>query len=176
MIERKSLQVPVEIARVREEHVKGFHAALDAVARERAFLTFLEAPPIELSRNFIGKSLANGYPHFVALAGDCVIGWCDVTPKADRPATRHTGVLGMGILQAWRGRGIGERLIRQAIEASRAFGLSRVELEVRDDNALAMALYRKVGFGVEGRRRRALLIDGVYYDLIGMALLFDAPR
>lgn len=52
---------------VGEEHVKGLHAAIDAVARERAYLSFLEAQPIELSRNFIGKSIANGHPHFVAL-------------------------------------------------------------------------------------------------------------
>jgi ribosomal protein S18 acetylase RimI-like enzyme len=80
----------------------------------------------------------------------------------------------MGVLPDWRGRGIGEKLIRRAIEASRAFGLSRVELEVREDNIGAFELYRKVGFKKEGRRQRAILVDGVYYDLIVMALLFDA--
>ena len=35
---------------------------------------------------------------------------------------RHCGVLGMGLLPAWRGRGLGERLMRQALEAARAFG------------------------------------------------------
>lgn len=164
----------VEIARVREEHIEGFHAALDVVARERAYLTFLEAPPLNLTRVFVGKSIANGHPHFVALDGDRVIGWCDVTPRADRPTTRHCGVLGMGILPEWRGGGIGEKLIRRAIEASRAFGLSRVELEVREDNGQAFALYRKIGFEVEGRRRRAILVDGIYFDLIMMALPLDA--
>ena len=87
---------------------------------------------------------------------------------------RHGGMLGMSLLPAWRGRGLGERLIRQTLEAARAFGFSRVELTVRHDNARAQALYRNVGFEVEGRKRRAVLVDGVFYDLVVMALLFDA--
>jgi ribosomal protein S18 acetylase RimI-like enzyme len=164
----------LEIASVREEHVEGLHAALDVVARERRYLSFLEAPPIESSRQFIGSSIANGHPHFVALDRGRVVGWCDVTPREQRPTTRHSGVLGIGVLPEWRGRGVGRRLIEHALEASRAFPLARVELTVRADNERAVALYRKIGFEVEGRRRRAMLVDGVYYDDIIMALLFDA--
>ena len=72
---------------------------------------------------------------------------------------------------AWTG--LGRRLIEPTLEAARAFPLARVELAVRADNERAIALYRKVGFEVEGRRRRAMLVDGVYYDDIIMALLFD---
>jgi len=100
-------------------------------------------------------------------------GWCDVTPQ-DRPATRHRGLLGMGLLREWRGRGVGRRLIERAIEASRTLPLARVELTVRAENESAIALYRRVGFEEEGRRRRALLVDAVYYDDILMALLLDA--
>ena len=161
-----------EIAEVREEHIAGCHAALDVVARERKYLTFLEAPPIELSRVFIRGSVEKGHPHFVALAGDRVVGWCDIRPR-ERPVTRHCGVLGIGILPDWRGLGVGRRLMERTLEAARAFPLARVELAVRADNARAVALYRKVGFEVEGRRQRAMLVDGVYYDDIVMALLFD---
>lgn len=163
----------VVIASIREEHIEGYHAALDAVARERNYLTLLEAPPIEMARRFVNRSIAEGHPHCVALDGVRVVGWCDVTPK-DRPSIRHCGVLGMGLLPEWRGRGIGRRLIERTLEAARAFPLTRVELGVRADNENAIALYRAVGFEEEGRRRRGLLIDGVYYDDIVMALLFEA--
>jgi ribosomal protein S18 acetylase RimI-like enzyme len=162
----------IEIAPVREEHIEGCHAALNTVARERRYLTFLEAPPVEQSRQFIGRSIARRHPHFVALDGDRVVGWCDVTPH-EQPATQHRGLLGMGLLPEWRGHGVGRRLIERTLEASRAFPLARVELAVRADNEDAMALYRKVGFEVEGRRQRALFVDGIYYDDIVMALLFD---
>jgi ribosomal protein S18 acetylase RimI-like enzyme len=163
----------VEIAKIREEHIDGCRAALDVVARERKYLSFLEAPPIESSRQFIGESIARGHPHFVALDGGRVVGWCDVTPR-ERPTTQHSGVLGIGVLPEWRGGGVGRQLIEHALEASRAFPLARVELAVRADNDRAIALYRRIGFEVEGRRRHAMLVDGVYYDDIIMALLLDA--
>ncbi|HWE16654.1 MAG TPA: hypothetical protein VG758_05635 [Hyphomicrobiaceae bacterium] len=47
--------MPVTIAGIREEHIDGYHAALDAVARERRCLGFLEAPPVEMSRQFVGR-------------------------------------------------------------------------------------------------------------------------
>jgi RimJ/RimL family protein N-acetyltransferase len=163
----------VTIASIREEHIEGYHAALDVVARERRYLSLLEAPPMEASRRFVGRSIAGGYPNFVALDGDRVVGWCDVVP-GDRPSTRHCGHLGMGLVAEWRGRGVGRRLIERSLEAARAFPLARVDLWVRADNERAAALYRKVGFEVEGRRRRTLLVDGVYYDDIVMAVLLDA--
>jgi RimJ/RimL family protein N-acetyltransferase len=63
--------------------------------------------------------------------------------------------------------------MERTLEAARTFPLARVELAVRADNARAITLYGKLGFEVEGRRQRAMLVDGVYYDDIIMALLFD---
>jgi RimJ/RimL family protein N-acetyltransferase len=164
--------MPVTIARISEAHIEGYHAALDVVARERRYLTFLEAPPIEVSRRFVVRNITEGYPQLVALDGDRVVGWCDVVPK-DWPSTRHCGSLGMGLLPDWRGRGVGRRLIERTLEAARTFPLARVELAVRADNGGAMALYRRVGFEEEGRRRRAVRVDGVYYDDVVMAVLLD---
>jgi RimJ/RimL family protein N-acetyltransferase len=163
----------IDIVPIRDDLIGSFHAALDVVCRERDYLAFLEAPPIEATREFVHNNIAKGYPQLVAVEGDRVVGWCDVTPM-HRPTMRHCGVLGMGLVPAWRGRGLGERLIRQTLEASHAFGFSRVELTVRDDNAPAQALYRTVGFEVEGRKRCAMRVDGIFYDLVVMALLFDA--
>ena len=52
----------------------------------------------------------------------------------------------MGLLPEFRRQGIGGRLIRQTLDAARAFGLHRVELTVRENNAVAIALYKKFGF------------------------------
>jgi len=163
----------IDIAPIREEHIEGFHAALDAVSRERAYLAFLEAPPIEEVRAFVDRNIARGYPQLVALDQGRVVGWCDVLPM-DRPVMRHCGVLVMGLLPAYRGRGIGEQLMRRSLSAARELGLSRIELSVRADNTRAAALYAKLGFQVEGSKRRAFLVDGVHHDLVVMALLFDA--
>ncbi len=90
----------------------------------------------------------------------------------DRPSLAHRGVLGMGLLPQFRGRGIGTKLIQSALAAARAFGLRRVELTVRKHNTGAFELYKKIGFEIEGAQRDAILVDGVYETLVCMAVVF----
>jgi ribosomal protein S18 acetylase RimI-like enzyme len=159
----------IEIVPIAQGHIEGFYKTLDIVARERRYLSFLEAPPFESTRAFILDMIEQGYPQWVALSGGEVIGWCDVTPKP-RPIYAHSGVLGMGLLPPFRHQGIGKRLIVQALDAARAFGLQRVELTVRENNTNAIALYKQTGFVIEGVQRNAILLDGDYENLILMAV------
>jgi ribosomal protein S18 acetylase RimI-like enzyme len=163
----------IDIVPMREDLFDGFHAALDEVCRERIYLAFLEAPSLEETRAFLRGNMAKGTPQLVATNGKRVVGWCDVSP-VQRPTMRHSGVLGIGLLGEYRGCGLGEKLMRMTLEAARCFGFTRVELSVRHDNARALGLYRKLGFEIEGRKRRAVRVDGLYHDLIIMGLLWDA--
>ena len=161
----------IEIIAISEARIESFHRALDTVARERRYLAFLEAPPLEATRSFVLDMIAQGNPQFVALSGGDVVGWCDVR-RHPRPIYAHAGVLGTGILQPFRGQGLGTRLITTTLAAAQAIGLSRVELSVRENNLSAIALYKRVGFAVEGLSRNAVRIDGVYENVIQMAVLF----
>lgn len=62
--------------------------------------------------------------------------------------------------------------MRRTLEAARAFGVHRVELTVREDNKNATALYKKIGFEIEGLMRAAMKVDGVYENTYLMSLLF----
>lgn len=53
----------------------------------------------------------------------------------------------------FRGKGIGEALMRHVIDKVRANGATFVTLEVRPSNAGAVALYRKLGFEILGTRK-----------------------
>jgi ribosomal protein S18 acetylase RimI-like enzyme len=162
----------IEIVPIAEGHIEGFHRALDIVARERRYLAFLEAPPIEATRSFVLDNIKRGHPQFVAVAANSeVVGWCDVTPMS-RPTQAHRGVFGVGLLPQFRGRGIGAKLTRSALAAARAFGLHRVELTVREPNTGAIELYKKEGFEIEGMQRDAVLVDGVYENVVCMAVVF----
>jgi RimJ/RimL family protein N-acetyltransferase len=166
----------IQIVPITEALIEGFCAAVDSVARERQFLAFLEGPPLVQSQAFVRDNLAGSWPHFVALdeQGE-VVGWCDVT-SMHRQAAAHVGVLGIGVLADYRGQGLGEQLLRAALQAARDKGLTRVELSVHGTNEPAMVLYHKLGFEVEGVKRKAVLIDGVYDDSIIMALLMGAAK
>ena len=161
----------VEIVPITQDHIDGFHRALDFVAREGRYLAFVEGPPLENTRAFVLDHIQRGHPKFVAVSAGEVVGWCDVTPK-ERPIYAHGGVLGIGLLPRFRGQGIGTNLIRSTLAATRTIGLHRVELTVRQNNTRAIELYRKVGFVVEGLQRDAVQIDGLYENIVCMALLF----
>lgn len=56
-----------------------------------------------------------------------------------------TPELSMGVLQAWRGRGVGSRLLDALIAAAREQGLASLSLSVEPDN-YARRRYERVGF------------------------------
>lgn len=160
----------------REEHVAGYNRILDVVARERRYFSIVEGPPVEKSIEAVRSVIANAGVHVVAVhATEGVVGWCNIT-RHEREGFRHGGRLAIGILQAFRGKGLGERLMTTALEMARAKGFERVELEVFASNTHAAALYERLGFVREGVRRRARKLDGTYDDDILMALLFDEVR
>ena len=159
------------IAPIAEQHIPGFRAAVDVVAREKKYLSFLEAPPLENTTRFVLDNIERGYPQFVVLSAGQVVGWCDVLPNRTRVIYSHCGTLGIGLLPEFRGKGIGRKLLTRTIDAAFGLGLTRIELSVREDNVSAIALYKSLGFEIEGLHRNAVCIEGRYENLYSMALL-----
>ena len=84
----------------------------------------------------------------------------------------HAGSVGMGVHDDWTGRGVGRALLQALVDtADRWLGLRRLELTVYADNDPALALYRRLGFEVEGRHRCFALRDGAFVDALAMARL-----
>lgn len=153
-----------------ESHFVGLHRAIDLVAREKSYLAFTQAPPLEQSLAFYRGLQSVGAPHFVALEAAEVVGWVDVSPLMGE-SRAHIGALGIALVPSARHKGLGARLMQAAIDKSWAKGLSRIELSVRADNVNAKALYERFGFELEGTLRRGNLIDGQYHDVYVMSLL-----
>ncbi len=85
---------------------------------------------------------------------------------------RHVATLGIGILEPWRGAGLGRILMERAIAAAREHEIvQKIELGVFSENTIARSLYDSLGFSVEGSRKRAIRQpDGEYCDDIVMGL------
>ncbi len=158
----------VAIRPVRVADAASLNACLDAIARERKYLGFIEAPPVAESVKFLEQFVKQGWPLLVACDGDTIVGWCDVSPMT-REGFRHSSIFGMGLAAQFRGRGLGRKLAEATLAAADTLGLERIELGVFVDNARAIALYEKLGFVREGIRRRARKLDGVYSDILSMA-------
>jgi RimJ/RimL family protein N-acetyltransferase len=101
----------------------------------------------------------------VALARGEVVGMIDFRNDGRRRMA-HTGAIGMSVLPAWRGEGLGRALLEALLDwAGASPRIEKIELNVRADNERAIELYRKLGFLEQGRRPRAIkLAPGRYVD------------
>jgi putative acetyltransferase len=87
---------------------------------------------------------------------------------------RHTGSVGIMVHVDYQGRGIGRALMTAILDlADRWLMLKRVELCVFTGNERALALYRSLGFVVEGTKKYAAVREGVYADEYLMARYRD---
>jgi ribosomal-protein-alanine N-acetyltransferase len=68
------------------------------------------------------------------------------------PSPPDIDIAALGVLPDRRRTGLGGRLLDAAVALARAGGAASLMLEVADDNAAALALYRGRGFAPAGRR------------------------
>jgi RimJ/RimL family protein N-acetyltransferase len=85
------------------------------------------------------------------------------------PASRHVADVGLLVDAAYRRRGIGRRLLEEAVGWARTSGILKLELHVFPWNEPAIALYEAFGFEREGYRKGQYTRDGEYLDAILMA-------
>ncbi|CAG7653405.1 ribosomal protein S18-alanine N-acetyltransferase [Paenibacillus allorhizosphaerae] len=81
-------------------------------------------------------------------------------------------VTNIAIREMYRGRKLGERLLREMQRTASFYGVIRMTLEVRPSNTIAQRLYEKMGFRSVGVRR------GYYTDNKEDALIMwaDLPK
>ena len=110
----------------------------------------------------------------VACAGEEVVGNVGLNLLA-RPRRRHVGDLGIVVREGWHGQGVGTALMTAVLELADGWlQLRRVELTVFTDNAPAIKLYEKFGFGLEGTHKQYAFRDGAFCDAYTMARLRPA--
>lgn len=166
----------IRVRPITEADIPGFHAALDAVARESGFLRSTQAPAFDDVASFVASNIQHRNPQFVAVteAGK-VVGWCDIV-RARGMHERHQGELGMGVMAEWRGAGVGKHLLAETVASADAEQFLRIELSVHSDNQRAISLYRGFGFQEEGRKHKARLKSFGPVDVLLMARLRPAEE
>ena len=82
------------------------------------------------------------------------------------PKLRHKGrIWGVYLDRELRGRGVGSRLLRSAVQRARELeGLEQIMLSVAGTQTAAIALYRSLGFTPWGREPKALKVGDRYID------------
>lgn len=143
-----------------------------------------ELPPdaaayLERQREHLAPQEGMACPLVATMEGRGVVGEGNIVRFKLR-MLRHVGLLGLGVHPDAQGIGVGRALMVRLLEWARAHRdadggrVLRVELYVRADNPRAIALYRSVGFELEGTRRGFLRReDGALVDDLVMGLMIE---
>ena len=139
----------------------------EAVAAERRFIA--GEPPVDRRKRRAGwLSMIQGDSpgrYFAAQAGGALVGMASVAGTSPLE-------LGMMVSAAWRGKGVGTKLLKACIDYGRESGAHKICLEVWPHNESAIALYEKHGFVREGyRRKQWRRRNGELWDSVMMGLL-----
>lgn len=147
-------------------------AAIDLeIAQQGRFVPSMpdEIRPAAWQRERIARDDRGMVGWFVAEDdADKIVGFLCIR-RYDTRAADHVGELGLGVATAHRGVGVGARLIQAAEAWARVQGIEKVCLGVFADNERARRLYERLGYGVEGVRRRHYRLDDREVDEILMA-------
>ena len=103
------------------------------------------------------RELESAHNHYVAarLDGE-LVGYAGVSRLGRKPPYEYE-VHTIGVDKRFQGRGIGRGLLDRLLAIADG---GAVFLEVRTDNAAAIALYESVGFAVLGVRKRYYRVSG----------------
>ena len=131
----------------------GFFSELYIVSMEREHIS--EIAKLEKicfsepwSENTILESFMAGTKFFVATLGDKVLGYVGISSIIDEGY-----ITNIAVFPEYRNKGIGKALLERLFSFARDNSLSFVSLEVRESNSVAIALYEKLGFKLEGKRK-----------------------
>jgi len=112
-------------------------------------------------------------PHSTVLLAedfDKLIGFAAAYGQSIRRRAHSTLVV-IGVMQQFRGKGIGRSLMVELERWAMARGLKRLELQVVTQNDVAIGLYKSLGYSLEGTKRMSMIAKGKALDEHVMAKL-----
>lgn len=112
----------------------------------------------------INVAKADNKQTFLAEEDGQPVGWLWAN-GGDFRRNHHNVHIVIGILEAYTGQGLGRRLFEACEQWAREKKWHRLELTVMTHNVRGLALYKKMGFEIEGTAKHPMQVDGEYVDL-----------
>ncbi|MCL1695666.1 GNAT family N-acetyltransferase [Lysinibacillus sp. BPa_S21] len=106
---------------------------------------------------------------FVAEIEKQIVGYLIVQGNHMPSRVSHRAYIVVGIHQEYRGQKIGTALFSHLDDWAKEKSIHRLELTVMTNNTAGIALYKKMGFEIEGTKKHSLYVDGEYRDEYYMA-------
>ena len=115
------------------------------------------------------------HPVLVAERDGEIVAWASLNAFNARAAYAHVADLSIYVERAWRGRGVGRRLLATVVDAARELAYHKIVLAAFPTNAAGMALYQALGFRTVGVYREQGRLDGRWVDVVVMERLLEPP-
>lgn len=163
---------------IRRAHAGDAPAISAFMADPEVFGGLLQQPyPSEAAwRQRLDEAESKGITQLVAELNGAVVACAGLHPASTCLRRRHVASVGIGVAKQAQGQGVGSALMAALLSYADQWGqILRIELEVYCDNEAAIALYKKFGFDIEGRKRGDALRFGHYVDSFSMARLHPQP-
>lgn len=125
--------------------------AIDTVCGEGCWMSTSRFEPTPAWAHALEVPACPDHLLLVAEDGGRVVGWCRLFPLVGCNGPTGGAKLGIGLLPAYRGHGLGKALLGQTLDWAIDRGVQRATLTVRTDNARAIRIFERCGFRKTGR-------------------------
>ncbi len=154
----------------RQEDLSGIVGAIRQVAEEKTYIVAESvADEIDHEDALLRHNELEARMFFVATVGDDVVGWVHLhAPELDKLS--HTAELTVGVIEEYRGHGIGSHLLSRGLEWAASNDYEKVYNSVPSTNEDAIAFLEHHGWETEAVREDHYKLNGHYVDEVMMAL------
>jgi GNAT superfamily N-acetyltransferase len=162
---------------VRSEDFPEIKSVIEAVTAEK---TYIEAETVaeELDRDesLIRFDEDTSRIFFGATVEGDMVGWLHIE-AAEREKLKHTARFTVGVIDEYRGKGIGKQLMTSGLEWAKAHGYHKVYNDFPATNRGALAFLDTIEYEAhnEAVRRDHYMIDGELVDQMSLAVYLENP-
>src|SRR5437870_1947885 len=140
----------------------------NAIVATRMVTAELEPTTVEARLPWFREHSSEHYPFWVAESEGRVIAWLDFKRFLPRSAYRGTVEISVYVDEEFRRRGVGQRLLEQAIARAPSLGITALVGLIFGHNEPSLKLFQSLGFERWGFFPGVAQLDGVERDLVVM--------
>ncbi|WP_247000789.1 GNAT family N-acetyltransferase [Halosolutus gelatinilyticus] len=154
----------------RQEDLSGIVGAIRQVAEERTYIEAESvADEVDHEETLLRHNELESRMFFVATVDDEVVGWVHLhAPELEKLS--HTAELTVGVVEGYRGHGIGSHLLSRGLEWAGSNGYEKVYQSVPSTNDDAIAFLEAHDWETEAVREDHYKLNGDYVDEVMMAV------
>ena len=161
----------MEIRKLKYTDANDFYDCLKIIDSETDFMMF-EPDERIWNEEKIVKNLKDENNLFLGVVdNEKIVGFLSANRGAFR-RIKHTAYVVIGLQKSYCNRKIGTKLFQKLDEWAIQNEIIRLELTVECENKLAIRLYEKSGFTIEGVKKKTMYVNGKYVDEYMMSKIF----